>query len=548
MAEAAVASFLSRTSKVKPVLVVLDDLHCADEPSLQLLTFVARQLARSSVLIAGTYRDTELRRGHPLQNILADLGRVEAFQRVPIRGLLETEIAQYVELVAGEPVEHRLLDAVCRQTEGNPLFMKELVRLLERNGALRDPRCLDSGRGLEIPDGVREMIGIRLDRLSGPTNRVLRLASIIGAVFSQAELGQLTDDSIDVELADSLEEALDEGILVDAREPGTYQFHHALAREVLYDEYTSIRRSQLHFKFAQALEQAYGDNLAPYLSRLADHYLAADQAGAAEKAIEYATSAGHRAMDMLAFEDAARHFGNALQSLALVETTKPRERLELLQSLAEAQMASHDPACSRTLRVVFDTAVREGIIDLCVRAALLAENAAFWAGLSNPRVVPMLQQALCGMEEGSSTLRSRLLASLARSKLYMQLFKEADKFSRVAVEVAREAADPSTLSFALSVRLLVMWGPSTADERLAYATEMLEMAQMVGDRNQASGAFFAPANSHSYLLVIHMERGDREAYLKHLHECAAPTNSRLPFLGWAVPAILKVAAWQGILG
>ena len=523
----AVASFLSATSNERPVVAILDDLHNADEPSLRLLAFVARRLERSRLLIVGTYRDTELRRGHPLRSVLVDLGREQAFRRLTLRGLSEEEVAQFMKRLAAGSVDDRLVQAVYRQTEGNPLFVKELVQLLDHEGALGDPRSL-AKRALEVPEGVREMIGMRLSRLSEPTNRVLGLASIIGVAFSLEELSRLADGSRDLDVPAALEEALKEGILVDAQEVGTYRFHHALVREVLYDEFPSIRRSHLHLKLARALEQAHAEAVTPYVSRLAEHYLAATQAGAAGKAVEYARLAGGSAMDMLAFEDAARHFKNALEILALTDKPEPRERLELLQSLAEAQMSAHAPGGgSKTLRHVFETAAREGMIDLCARAALLAENTAFWSGLPIPHMIPMLEQTLTRMGEEPSPLRARLLASLARALLYNKQPKEADRFSREAVEDAREAADPGTLSFALSRRLIVIWGPSTSDERLACANEMLEMANLVGDPQQACA-------SHGYLVTIHLERGEKEPYTRHIQDCVhLDADSRLPFLGWA---------------
>jgi len=315
---------------------------------------------------------------------------------------------------------------------------------------------------------------------------------------------------------------------VAGQEVGTYRFHHALVREVLYDEFPSIRRSHLHLKLARALEQAHADAVTPYVSRLAEHYLAATQAGAAGKAVKYARLAGDSAMHMLAFEDAARHFKNALEVLALTEKPEPRERLELLQSLAEAQLSAHAPGGgSKTLRHVFETAAREGMIDLCARAALLAENTAFWSGLPIPQVIPMLSQTVTRMGGEPSPLRARLLASLARALLFDKQLEEADRFSREAVNDAREAADPGTLSFALSRRLIVIWGPSTSDERLSCANEMLEMANLVGDPQQACA-------SHGYLTTIHLERGEKEPYNRHIQDCMhLDADSRMPFLGWA---------------
>jgi len=521
----AVASFLRSVSDEKPTLAILDDMQSSDEPSLKLFAYVARRLAGSRIFLLGAYRDTELKRGHPLQTVLADLGREVAFRRVTLRGLSRDEIAQFMEKAAGGPVEARLLKAVHHQTEGNPLFVKELVRLLDGEGVLRDPAPL-AHRGLQVPEGIREMIGMRLNRLSETTNRVLALASIIGVSFSLDELVRLAEESKDLDVALAVEEALEEGILVDAREGISYQFHHALVREVLYDEVTSIRRSRLHLRFAQALEQAHLGNVLPFAARLAEHYLAAIPAGAAAKAVQYAKIAGRAALDRLAFEDAERHFGNALESLPLVEKEEPRERLEILQLLAEAQMNAHDiGAGSRTVQEVFETASRLGMFDLSARAAILAEWTAAWSGRPVPRLMSMLQGTLDAMGSEMSTLKAMLLASNARAALYRHRFKEADRWGREAVEMARELGDRATLARTLHARLVTIWGPATPNERLSVAAEMLEAATLADDREHA-------ASAHGYLHTIYMELGEREASLRHLDHFVDPANSRFSYAAW----------------
>ena len=522
----AVASFLSTASKSRPILVVLDDLHCADEASLQLLAFVVRRLDKTRVLIVGTYRDTELKRGHPLQTVLADLARARSFGRLTLRGLAREEIARFMEHVAGGPVEERLLQAVYRQTEGNPLFTKELVRLLSTEGALTDPHSL-TRRGLEIPEGVKEVIGMGLDRLSEPANRLLALASVIGVGFSGEELAALAADGTAADVPAALEEALRAGVLVDARRVGSYRFHHSLIREVLYDELTSIRRAHLHLRLAQALEQLHQDDIAPHIPRLAEHYLAASPAAGGRKALEYAKLAGLAAMRILAFEDAVRHFRNALDSMELIETTELRERLELHLLLAEAQTKRHDLAVGwRTLRQAFDIAIREGMLDLCARAALLAEYTLFWCGVPNLQVIPMLERTLERSGDDMGPLRARVLASLARALLYDQRPAEAELYSRQAVHAAQDFDDPSTHYAALEIRLIVGWGSATSEERLAWATEVLEVARRTGDPWQN---FYALGR----LFTIHMERGERAHYLRCLQDFAPiVADPRQSFMRW----------------
>ena len=183
---------MKSAARRKPLVVVLDDLHWADHPSLQLLEFVARELANARLLVIGTYRDMELSRQHPLSRTLGELTRERLFQRVLLLGLDQEDVARFVRLVSGAEPPSGMVEAVYRQTEGNPLFVTEVVRLLVQEGELtRDasPGAAsgrDSGRdswNVRIPEGVREVIGRRLDRLSERCNETLTVASVIGREF-----------------------------------------------------------------------------------------------------------------------------------------------------------------------------------------------------------------------------------------------------------------------------------------------------------------------------------------------------------------------------
>jgi hypothetical protein len=163
-----IATFLKNAAQVKPIVLVLDDLHWADKPSLLLLEFVARELASARVIIVGTYRDMELNRRHPLSVTLGDLTRERLFDRVLLRGLTRQDVARFVEIAPGTTPPRGLIDAIHTQTEGNPLFVTETVRLLIQEGEFTSDKTnrSDSSWNIRIPEGVREVIGRRLDRLS----------------------------------------------------------------------------------------------------------------------------------------------------------------------------------------------------------------------------------------------------------------------------------------------------------------------------------------------------------------------------------------------
>ena len=216
-----ITAFLKTASQRQPLVLVLDDLHWADQPSLMLLQFVARELGGARLLIIGTYRDVELSRQHPLAETLGELTRERLFQRVLLRGLTQEDVGRFIEMTSGNSTPRGLIEAVHTQTEGNPLFVTEVVRLLVQEGALT-PDPSPSGRGeteswtIRIPEGVREVIGRRLNRLSQRCNETLTIASIIGREFEMRQLSGLIDDPSagpghamsEDRLLDVLEEAL----------------------------------------------------------------------------------------------------------------------------------------------------------------------------------------------------------------------------------------------------------------------------------------------------------------------------------------------------
>ena len=170
----AIWSFLARASAEKPMLIVLDDLHWADEGTLKLLSYTASWLGKSPVMILGTYRDVEVRRKHPLAGVLAELTRGRLFERHSLKGLCESEVESFCTAALPSPKAPAIARDVYARTEGNPLFVSEIVRMLTAEGTGPDDRA-----SIRLPDGIKETIGRRLDRLSTMCNRVLVAASVL---------------------------------------------------------------------------------------------------------------------------------------------------------------------------------------------------------------------------------------------------------------------------------------------------------------------------------------------------------------------------------
>ncbi len=356
-----ITTFLKNASKSQPIVLVLDDLHWADKPSLLLLQFLARELRGARLMVLGTYRDVELRRGHPLADTLGELAREGLSQRILLRGLTERDVARFIEITAGMSPPEALIEAVFRETEGNPFFVNEIVRLLVADGRLERPEEVKSW-SVTIPQGVREVVGRRLDHLSEECNRALTVASVIGREFGldaleRVILRQAQDERLKGDrLLEALEEAVAARVVAEvSRAVGRYSFTHALIRETLYEELGTTRRVRLHRQIGEVLEELHGADLEPHLPQLAYHFFEGAQGGDVEKAIGYAKRAAERATALLAYEEAVGHHEVALQALELKEKPDEARRCELLLALGEAQYKAGDlPKAKETFQRAAD--------------------------------------------------------------------------------------------------------------------------------------------------------------------------------------------------
>ncbi|MCI0794176.1 MAG: protein kinase, partial [Chloroflexi bacterium] len=305
-----ITAFLRTASRTQPLVLVLDDLHWADQPSLLLLQFVARELGGARLLIIGTYRDMELSRQHPLAEALGELTRERLFQRVVLRGLSQEDVGRFIEMTSGNQAPRGLVEAVHSQTEGNPLFVTEIVRLLVQEGELSAEKVRETDSWtIRIPEGVREVIGRRLNRLSQRCNEALTVASVLGREFTMAQLRPLVEEVTEDRLFEILEEALAARVIEELPQSvGRYQFTHALIQETLAEELSLTRRVRLHARIAEALEQLYGDDTESHAAELAHHFAQAEAMTGPEKLVRYSLQAGERALAAYAYEEAQGHF------------------------------------------------------------------------------------------------------------------------------------------------------------------------------------------------------------------------------------------------
>jgi DNA-binding winged helix-turn-helix (wHTH) protein/tetratricopeptide (TPR) repeat protein len=503
----ALTGLLRRRAQQGPLVLVLDDLHWADEASLLALEFLAPELRSAALLVIATFRDVEVRRDHPLSKLLGALARVPACERIALRGLEPSEVAALVEAVAGLAPPAQLARTVHEMTEGNPFFVFEVARLLGEPGMEARPSAL------ALPQSVRDAVGRRLDALSRECNEVLRTAAVLGRDFDVALLTRVTERTPG-ELLDRLGEALAAGVLVeDPDRVGRYAFGHALVRQTLYEELNAPQRVRLHRRVAEALEAAFAATDEPPLSEIAHHYFEAAPGGSAEQAIAAATRAAERAHALLAYEESARLYEQALEALVMAAPEDAERRFELLAAAG----SEHGAAGARESgRARFRSAA--GIARALGRPDLLARAAIGYRGFGEmgippePDTLALLEEARDALGDGHPVLRSRLLSKLTGTAPYMLSMAQRELLSREALELARASGDLIALRDALSARYWACLGPDRVAERTAIGEEMVSLGERSGDP-------LLIFTGHEALFGVHLLCGNAAGADHSLAEC-----------------------------
>jgi DNA-binding NarL/FixJ family response regulator len=494
----AVTAFLKRAAAAQPLVLVLDDLHWADRPSLLLLEFLARELEGARLLVLGAYRDVELDRTHPLGATLAALQRERTYERTHLRGLSTDEVVQLLELGVGHELDvpGRLLARTLQgETEGNPFFLEETLRHLAEAGRLveRGGRWVvaaGSMNDLGLPEGVREVIGRRLQRLSKSCDHLLTLAAVVGREFDVRTLERASryDSTGQRGGSDVVLQALAEAEtarLVEAvpEAPGRYRFAHALIRETLYRELSTARRVRLHRRVGETLERQYGANPQPHLSELAYHFIEGAPGGDVQKAVTYVRRAGDRALALLAYEEAATHYRRALRVLDLAAEPDPAQRCALLLALGEAHFRSSDiPNMQAAYRRAGEVARELDAPELLARAAVGFAQASYYdfSGRHAEAQISLLKEARRALGNSDSALKALVLGHLARVRIPIAPADEVLPIAREALAMGRRAGDLATLPSLYMVVHQAMHTPANAEERLALLAECLRVSEQIG--------------------------------------------------------------------
>lgn len=496
----AITGFLKKASEDSPILLVLDDLHWADQPSLLLLEFLARQIENSRIMIIGTYRDAEAPPESLLGDSLGRLTRLSSFHRQPIAGMPPEFVRQYVMGETGVAPSTAMLEAIHAHTEGNPFFLSEVVRNLAELGRLVETSDAPSGSvDLGTTPGIRDVVNQRLTRLSDPCNQAMSTASIIGREFELELLNSLDDLSGTESLLDVMDEAISARIVEEVPGPVVkYQFRHALMQQTLAENLSAGRKVRLHARIGEALEIAYGDNPGDHTAQLAHHFTQAAPVLGYDKMLHYTLLAGERALSSYAHEEAVGHFMRGLEAKGIDPLGQlpagDADTAGFLYGMARAKLglfsfrAGYVQEAVANLRSAFEYHMRAGDVDQAVGIALtpLRTLVGERGGLAD-----VVKQALEIATPGSSAKGQLLAIHGWLAGLEEGDYPAAELSFQEALEIARENGDVLLLQRTLAQAAQVDLYSMRFNESIEKAGQVLSMADTSLDINAECAARYA---------------------------------------------------------
>jgi serine/threonine protein kinase/class 3 adenylate cyclase/tetratricopeptide (TPR) repeat protein len=511
----AVTSFLRSAASVQPLCLILEDLHDADKGTMEMLVHLSRNLGGARLMVVGTYRDVEVDRTHPLSDALAELRRGGSFQRVPLRGLSPDEVNRMLSNITGQDVQYQLAEAIYRQTEGNPLFIQEMIRNAAEEGLITREggqwvATVDLLTGY-IPEGLRDVIGRRLSRLSQACNKILAVAAVIGRDFP-VDVLRIVAGASEEELLAALEEATRVSLIEEMRgqREVRYRFTHAFFRQTLYEEMIAPRRLRMHNDVAKALEKHYAGRVEEHAAELAEHFSHSSSTEDLEKAVAYGQAAAERAAGVYAHGETVRLLDQALQVQDVLDPNDESRRYDLLSALGNSLLSAGKPerVSDEVAPAMYEIAEQSGAKERISEACWLAIGGLAYAGAGPVFSTPAWEFWVERAEKHAAPDTSAwVLAAIGRSWIHYA-HKEQEACWRLrlqALETARRVADPEALNTAI-----VAFTNSGAPPELN-----VERAKVAAEFGMMPSASLRPgivAQRLAECATILLETGDRRSF------------------------------------
>jgi tetratricopeptide (TPR) repeat protein len=476
--------FLERATAVVPVVLLFDDLHWADDSTLLLLEYLAPHLSRLQILLLGTYRDVELDVTRPFAKSLERLTRQRLADRIALRRMPEADVTALLASFGAPDPPASLVQAIFAETEGNPFFVEEVFRHLREEG-----RVLDSeGRWLpniqiaelEVPEGVRLVIGRRLERVSAECREILTAAAVIGARFDLKVLEAVADVGGDAVL-DAMDEAERTGLVIaqQMKRETRYVFAHELIRQTLLSALSVPRRVRRHLRTAEAFERVYAGRVEHHAAELAYHFFQAASAGDEERTTRYLLLAGQQALAGGAFDEALAQADRAF-SITEEQDTQRYADLLLLRASALRGLGIWQDA-TKTYMHAMDRFEALGATTQLVQMTCMLGEMQYYAD-DHSELVAVVSRVLRATEDRPTADRARLLALGANGLAMSGRFEEGVAMSTEALAMADAIGDLEARAYVLCERggLLTNWGHFS--EALANLEESTTMLAHTGKR------------------------------------------------------------------
>jgi class 3 adenylate cyclase/tetratricopeptide (TPR) repeat protein len=447
-----VQEVLARLAAVRPVVILVDDVHWADEPSLLLLEHIAAALSELPILLVATYTQEEVSIADLLHSMLAELHRRRLVETIGVSELGESDVERLLTEIGGSAPPRALVHTLFQATAGNPFFLEEVVHQLAEQGRLLvDGGWHDAGDlDLDVPESIRLTIESRFERLHPNTRQVLGTAALIGRDFG-FELLDVLGELPEEELVDAVDEAERARVITSTidRNRVSFAFAHELIRRTLVNELSLTRRQRLHLRVADALEQVYQLELAEHAAAIAYQLERAGQRADPDRIVRFLVMAAEHALEAAAHAEALRHFERALSMLPDDDTARRAIVLEGMGT-AERSLGQLDRALAHW-RDALDVLERLGdwssVARLCLDSAV---QVAFWRGGSE--VIELIDRGLAALDDRPSSQRAGLLALAGRIASQSGLYDRGEELLVQALTVARADPDNRVLGLALYSR------------------------------------------------------------------------------------------------